>query len=454
MGIGGIPTPLPSDLASDLSAADPETKATAQKAAQVARDLGLPSAAAAALGANVGGWMHGFRVVFAELIALLLGAATDLVVYFLKQLTDFRKKTIPEQVDISAAVLSEFLATEIDPKHVQTGKSIDATIEAARVIGGALHDRLITEFAPNGEINGERAARVFSGYAVNFAVQNTMISTIADALSFHLLENFRELGVETARNLGLGRLQRDALRPLIRNLIAQPYEKQLRKRYRQDQLDPKQLVTAYFAGRRTRDDVNDALAEHGLRDADIEELLQQLPPDLNQTEIVRLMRYGEMTQDEVVSMLRSMGWPEDLARRRVRSSLLARVDDNWQAYVSLITKQRVDGLLEEDEFNKLLERAPFTDEEKQLVRDFVGQSLEVPRAHLSWTEVKTAFEEGVLDMDYVDRWLEREGFSDEDALTREYLLLLDLDRKTEKAQVAAEKAARKAAASGQPPPTS
>lgn len=441
----------PQEILGDLGKLDPVALDLSRRAQALAKKLGLPTFAQMYVGIAAAATVQTVVAIIGVIITVLVYIGTPIIQVFLRILTKARTDTVPEQLEISAAVLSEFLATEISTEHLKPGKTGDQTIDAANAIGKALLGRLTKEFVPQGEVtpeSGEQAAATFAGYGVNFAVQNTIISTLADALSYHLLEDFRELGVEVAQNLGLGRLVRQALLPLIRNAIAEPYDQALRKRYRPDRLSDAQYIRSFVRGNLTFEELRDRLAIKGFKEEDIDRLISDQLPNLSDTEVSALIRYGDLTEDAGVKALAEAGIPEGTARQKLRVNDIGRTDAVISIYKSLIGKQRVDGLLSEDEYNKLLDRLPITDEEKQQERNFIGQSLEVPRAFLTWSEVTKAFELGVVDFDYLDRWLKREGFSDEDALTKELLLLDAFGKFTTKEQAAADRAARK---SGQKP---
>jgi hypothetical protein len=73
------------------------------------------------------------------------------------------------------------------------------------VLGGALHDLLTREFTKGGLLPlrvAQPLRVVFSGYNINFAAQNAIISLFFDMASIHQAEQIRELGVEVAQNLG------------------------------------------------------------------------------------------------------------------------------------------------------------------------------------------------------------------------------------------------------------
>lgn len=437
MGIGGGGDVQ--SILDNLANADPVGESLQKNVRDRLAKFGVGPLARNIIAGTMGAAVSGVLVVIGLLIGIVAAIGAPLVTMFLRILTKTRTDTVQEQVQISASVLSEFLATEINPEHLKTGKTGDETINAARAIGDALINRLTKEFVPQGAISntsGEEAAKTFAGYAVNFAVQNTMISTLADALSFHLLEDFRELGVEVAQNLGLGRLVRQAIQPLVRNAISQPYDRQLRARYRQDQIADDQYVKGWFAEKLQEADMREMLAQKGYSDRDIDLLLQFAAERLPENDLLAFVRYGVLTQDQATQKLVDSGMIRPLAGDVMKAQLLRRMDDQWSAFVGVIIRQVTDRRIDVDTFNKLLDKVPFTDDEKQVIRDQIGEELEIPTQFLTWSEVTTAFENGIVDMDYVDAWLEREGYGDDDQLNKEFLLLLKFDAFTTKQQLA------------------
>ena len=411
----------------NLANADPIGEAEALRARNFLQRLGVGPLTRNIVAGTYGAMLSGFVVVIGFIIGIAVTIGRPIVTVFLRILTKSRTDTVPEQVDISASVLSEFLATDIDPAHLQMGKNADQTIAASKAIGGALIDRLTKEFVPAGGISnqsGEDAAKTFAGYAVNFAVQNTMIGTLADAISFHLLEDFRELGVEVAQNLGLGRLVRQAIQPLVRNAISQPYDRQLRARYRQDQIGDTQYIQSWFAGRLDETTMRAMLAQKGYSDQDIDLLIAVQRERLSVTDALRLFRFGVLGQQDAIQRVIDAGNEPTVAQEQFQAASLTRQDDQWSAYLGVIISQTTSRRIDIDTFNKLLDRVPLLDEEKQIIRDQVGEELEVPTSFLTWSEVVTAFENGLVDLGYVDDWLTREGFGDDDILNKEMLLLI------------------------------
>src|SRR5271157_1470054 len=146
-----------------------------------------------------------------------------LLTAFFTVLSQVRHGTTESMGTTMAEILNEFLGTEFDSSVVAPSGNADATLARASALGKAVLDRLTQEFTgttPSNAGPGEKAAQTFAGYGVNFGIQNGIIALIGSLVPETRLDEVREMGVEVAQNLGLGRLMRVALRPLVQTLIA------------------------------------------------------------------------------------------------------------------------------------------------------------------------------------------------------------------------------------------
>lgn len=433
----------------DLSNASPAGKATAKLTADLLKEMGEAAQDADKIGRRWGTAIVNVQGIIGNIFAFLINIAAPAVLFFLDVVTNLRKDTVDAQVALSEATLSEFLATDVKVSGWNAGKDHASTVQAASSIGNALYNQLQTEFniGPTSHPGpGETAARTFSGFAVNFAVQNAIISTLADALSFHELQEFRELGVGVARNLGIGRLQRMALGTLLQNVIQKPYNRELQARLRPDRLSVPEYIHARNRGDITDAQLTTALQEAGFRDQDITAVIHEYTDKLNVGEVLTLVRHGKLTEDAAVSMLQSQGMDSTTAAMRLQAAQLAIIDDNVKAYVDSLNAAVRARTIDSDTWSSLMDQVPWTDDEKQWQKLANGAYLEYYQHMLTWTQVITAYEQGIVDVTYVENWLVSKGYSQEDVLNMELLLAVKFDA----FQAAADK--KKAAASTPPPP--
>jgi hypothetical protein len=387
-------------------------------------------------------------MLIATVVQGVLGIGTFFAVQFFNLVATVRKDNVQDFNQVIAASMSELLGVEVSADDLPAGQTPADRLKRVQVIGSKLHDLLLSEFAPTGVVTpetGEKGARAFTGFGINFAVATSFIAILTESCSLGMLKEFRELGESLAQSLGLGRLQRLALQPLIRNTIQQPYDLYLRSKYRPDRLTDAQYVRAMWAGAFSETAVKDQLAQKGFPDPEIDRLIVENTPHLTEVELERLVRYGDMTIDDAARELVGQGIPDNTARRLLRNQELQRADAFITQAVNIWETQVFKGAINLDAFNKNLDTVPWTDTEKFWEKNYVANKLESPTHLLTLAQVKTGILQGILDFGYFDQWATSQGYDAPEALVLEYEILLAMDAQTTKEQAAAAAAARKAA---------
>lgn len=379
----------------------------------------------------------------------------------LKSLGDARNDSAQPLNVVITQALSDLLGVDFAPGDVPVGGSLAANTARARSIGDKLHSVLLAEFAPDGEVtpeSGERAARAFTGFNVNFGVTSAFISIVAEMFSLGQFKEFRELGVEVAENLGLGRMHRSAIKPLIDNTIAKPYDRQLRARYRQDKLSESQFVKALHRGRLTEEEIRSELAQKGFKDAYIDEILSEFTLHLSDSELERLVRHGVIPQEDAVKEMQDDGWPAAKAALKLQAIELARTDASVQAILAEYRSLVRERFMDTETFHTLVEQMPLSNEQKTWEIRLAGASLDFPHLRVTQAELTSLLEHGIVDLTYADEWAKGKGYADADALNLELLYFAKEKDKAAKAAAAKARADRAAAAAaakaaGKKPPT-
>lgn len=418
------------------------------------QSMGVPPPFAQVVAGLVGTVAIALYIVVALLIAIVLPLLLPLVQLFLSSMLKIRSAWPGEQVELGAAALSEYFGTEISPEHIKPGQGASGARSAAAAVGSAFI-KTLTESLPVGDPADptwpQKNAEMFAGFGINFGVQNALLSTLTDALSFHLLEDFKELGNETAHNIGLSRLMRVALQPLVNNAIGKPYDKVLRAKYRQDDISEADLVKAMHAGYFTEDHVKGELAKKGYPDDQIGILMQLLTPKLTDAELERAIRYGQMTEDDAVAQLESTGIPLAMAKQRLQLIALARQDARESTYAGELFTLVQQGFLDVDSASTLLKATHISDVEQQWIVNRMQLYVDNHHRRLTLAEVQTAITDQVLTLDDLRSWAAGEGYSELDELVLEYLTLRKVNTAQAKAEAAAKKAAASAQKAAQPP---
>jgi hypothetical protein len=328
-------------------------------------------------------------------------------------ITAFRKEMTETVNNTTAEVLNEFLGTEFTGAQVQAPVNGDPTLEKATNVGTLVLDRLEYEFTRNQPVtmeSGAKGARTFAGYSVNFAIQNAIIATLGECFPKLQLDNLRELGVEVAGNLGLGRLMNRALRPLVENTITKPYNRQLQRRYRMDLLSTSALARAALADRMPGDTAMENLRQHGLDDDQIAELLEQHKDRLHAHEWEQLKAIGEDPGSDEWLREVADGAPKEVLDARLKLLTYKRLEKLKERVLHEMLSQVRDHWFTPADMVAAADRLGLPQDEANLWRDAAGQVYEAPRKRLSMSEMLFMFEAAQVTSEDVRSWATAEGY--------------------------------------------
>jgi hypothetical protein len=367
-----------------------------------------------------------------QLLALLLAPVGQVV---LEGLGTLRKGIDPAVGILAQEVLSEFLGAEVANLGMPLGISTGDHIARANAVGALLYNQLESEFAPaNGVLVPTSApAETFSGLAVNFGLASGIFGLIGGCIpgGFHVNE-LRELGEEVATNIGLGRLVRRALTPLVQILVAQPATWAINTKYLPTQFKEADLVNPYAAAVMPHDQIFKAMNLLGYSNDKIQAFIQLHQKKLTPHDVKILMDNGFWDATTGQDYISKLGWPTELVPTVMLLEEL-REDKAW--YNKLIDEMETEvknGRVTIDEFTQVLNGLPYSQVVKDTIVATVNYKVKAHVAHaphaLSEGELVQGFEAGLLTAtDLTDRWTKL-GLSDQDQTVRMSLLLLRLNR--------------------------
>ena len=417
-------------------------------------DKGVPGwLATACAGFTVGTNMI-LPITLAVLIQGVLGVGQFFATTILQVIGKARQENASDFNEVIAEATNELLGTNLNADDLPGGSGAAPGIQNQEALGDAVLKQFEEALAQDGEISPEQGAsnaRKFAGFAVNYATSQAFLSILTEAASVGLLKEFHELPDALQQALGLGRLSRLALQPLLQNTITKPYDLYLAAKLRPNRLSEAQIVRALHAGQIDQGDAQDALAQKGYRDADIDLLLKDLAAKLSIGELVHLVRYQEITEDQAIQKLTNTGLPQEDAQLLYKAAGEARADGQLSSFLSWLETARLDGFIDQATFDGFVQDLPLTDEEERLYRKKVAARLEYPRAKTTFAQVKAAIVAGHVDFTYLDEWLQTQGYNDTDQLILEMEVIDALDNAVHKAAAKA-KTAAKVQSKGKTPP--
>jgi hypothetical protein len=395
-------------------------------------------------------------LIFATILALVKGVIAPTAVAMLQVLSQLRQDAAPALSEVAGAVMGEFLGFEVHADQLDQRQGFEGNVARANVIGSALHDLLTREFTPDGVVTpetGAAAARTFSGYNINFAAQNAILSLFFDMASIHQAEQIRELGVEVAQNLGLGRLHRSAMKPLIDNLIVHPYTKYMNAKYQQTGLSEQRLCQAFLAG-----DVDATALQQGLLHLGYPVALHDIvvhgyTPQLTVNEVYALIKAGDVPQAEAIGLLRKQGWSEDFAHNKlaaVAAEELLREEKKVITTLEGLVKERY---MDTATFAVELRKLHLYDDDIELILRSTGYYLEHQYRHFTLAEVLYMVDRNIITDQDVQDWAASIGFNAQDRDTLSLFFASKENDYEQQVQAKRDAAAKKKTTAPPKPPT-
>jgi hypothetical protein len=266
---------------------------------------------------------------------------------------------------------------------------------------------------------------------------------LSELASLGAIENYREYGTQLASNLGLGRLVRMAMRPLIDTVVATPLEWALNTQYRGKLLGVSEAVRAYLRGRMTSEQLYTELSRQGYTTEKINWLVAVNELTLTDTDLDRLVRWGVRSEQFAVQHLKDRGYREEIAQLVLMANHLAQAEARVREFMNTAEKQVLDGFISKADFDDLVENLPLSDVEKRWERLIVGQLLEIPRKQLTLGQMRQAFLNGNVDLQEWNEFLDKEGYSADDAQILTLELLTDFKAEEERRRLKTDREAER-----------
>lgn len=367
-----------------------------------------------------------------QLVALLL---TPLAQVVLEGLGDVRKGIDPSVGILAQEVLTEFLGVEVGTDNLPLGIGGSDHLARAKAIGGLLQTQLESEFvgAMGGTVQPSLGpAQTFSGLAVNFGLASGIMGLIGGMVPYGHVNELRELGEEVATNIGLGRLVRMALTPMIQTLVRMPAQWAINTKYLPTQFTEAMLVNPYAATLLPQDQLYNAMHLLGYSNDKIQAFIQMHQKRLQPSHVKLLLDHGQWTLQQADDYLKTLGWPtemqptllliEELLEER---TWISRLVDEIEAEVKA-------GRVTIDEFSNVVRGLPYSQATQDIIiatATYKAKAKAAGRPHqLSGGELFYGFAAGlVTDSEVRDRWT-AQGLPAADQDLRMELWLLHLNR--------------------------
>jgi hypothetical protein len=306
----------------------------------------------------------------------------------------------------------------------------------------------------------DAGAKRVAAAAVQASLESTFNAYVPEILS-HLLpfdighfEHLAELPENIIRSLGVSRLVRRAIQPIVTVCCTTPATWHMNKLHRPTLLGAGALARQIARHPEQKEKWLEDLRREGYSEARIEALLNEQAKFHSVADLSVLIRSGQWTRSAAVSHLRDQGYAEDVAGVELDIERLKLIGSFERSMATAAVTAFADGRIEEAELGGFVNGATIDSQERAQFVELAHARRALGRKPLSPGEAEQCVKAKILSLsDYRDA-LRRDGRT-EDAITALDLLLrwemdkdtaIETHRKQQEAERALEKAARLEAA--------
>jgi len=391
--------------------------------------------------------------LFASAIDSILAGAMNFV-------SALQGTNTPGFFSLVAATLSDLTGVEFSATAVQASFKQGGAPAANAAIGEAFLSLLVSEMLPGSKLPtgpGVTAASAFLGYAMAFAVREGNLAVLSELLPFevNILGGLREYGTGMADALGLGRLTRLAMAPLMKILVQDPVTYDLNAVYTPTMLPAASMIKANWRGELSAGDLNTNLAKLGYSPQAIQALQVDSALFPSASQIIDEMRCGYISASDAAAALVVLGYPPDGAVPYTIAEEASRSASHLDTLISHYQTLMQNRWISADQLSSDLQAYGLSATEIQWVKTAVAPMLEYTTRELSASDLETAYLNGLIDLTYYAAWLTRQGYSLPDQAIMQYLLLIKQQKEVAADQLASWRnriACLNAIAKGQPAP--
>jgi hypothetical protein len=281
----------------------------------------------------------------------------------------------------------------------------------------------------------DAGARRIAAAGVHAAIEGWFNAFIAENIADLMPDDWlhihgvTELPEEVISALGVSRLIRRALGPLVNATAVQPLTWATNKKYRPTKLPAPTIARQLARGAMDVDRAFELLARDGYRDEDIQAVLNDYIKFQAVGDLELLVRLGELSTDEAIQELRDAGWDEDRARSQFTLERFKRLESFENDMATAAIAAYASRLIDDDKLNTFTDGTSFDAQHRSQLRELAATRRALRIQYLSSTQAEACVKGGILPFSEYRAALAREGYVDDAIDALEMLLRKALDDK-------------------------
>jgi len=326
-------------------------------------------------------------------------------------------KPLPDFADFVHAFMSQVLGVSIDREYLRQQALPRWSRNAATGLGEAILKPMLGMILPTQkELRENPLAGIERFFSVNLKMQMSswFLDLFGEIYSLGKIRSLRNLPHNISWSLGLGWLSWMALGTPFRIAFVGPAEKYFNWLYRPTNLSAAQVVDAYRKKIISKNTFETLMAQLGYNDDFMYVLYSLEEKEFTDPVLRRLLALDWIDIEDAEEELKRRGYTEKRAKILARLLRDERKFDLIDRMVDEAIKRFQEGVIREEELERYLEAARWSEEEKRLLFALI-ELRQKERRRLTPAQIASAYKQKLLPRALAKERLIELGFAEEDA---------------------------------------
>lgn len=402
-------------------------------------------AAAWGIGQNMPWLINNFVQAFVGVIGVVIRLTTRIATEAVSALNTLLEQDNPELGRMATTILGTLFGQDITAAIpggiINPGNLQDTAGAVGHAVLGAVFGSIDLSggatLAP-----GTDRAEAYLGAITEMTVRGFLLDVLEELVPHWHLQFVHNLEESLISGLGLGRVARTVLHPIVNTLIAEPAQWAINLAYRPKLASPETAIAMWHRGDIGDGELDDILGRQGYGADHIGALKIQHQKHVELASIDVLFGHAVLSDGDASARLKLLGY-DDQGAAEVWEATKLKHFESWYVREAEGWLSKLDaGLVDEGQFVDAVRALPLYPGVADQIVAIGHARLEAPRKALSIAELFTAWTNNILTQGEVNDRLVRMGYSEEDANT---LLLTRLAIGNHQHEVADQKAAAQTA---------
>jgi hypothetical protein len=402
-------------------------------------------------------WQTASLETHGQLRALDMNLAQDIATKAGALMHELEEPFMPLMASFVAPILSGLFGAEFNAADFSRQMRRGAGNPGAQAIMEGFIKAIVGD-TPDEIVPSDAGSRRIASAAVAAALESTFNAEVPEMLS-HLLpfdvghfEHLSALPENIIRALGVSRLVRRALQPVVTTCCTTPATWFLNKKHRPTLLGASTLAKQITRNPAAAEKWKEDLRREGYSEDRIEALLNEQAKFHSVADLDLLKRGGVWSDAQAIQHLRDQGYADDIARTELQIETLKRIASFERQMADAAVTAYAAGRIDEGTLGGFISGSTINAQEKAQYDELAAARRICARQPLTPSEAEACVMAGVLSVADYREALEKDNRTDDAVFALELLLRFKLDRqadiaelrKAQEAERAAEKARRDA----------